>query len=294
MSIKRSVVSSATGGVMITDADNVIVDVNPAFTRVTGYTKEELIGKHHNILVSGRQSPAFYAELWETLKKHDYWHGEIWNRRKNGEAYAAMLSISAVRDDEGWLQHYISVYSDISPLKEHEEELNRIAHYDTLTGVPNRQLLNDRLDRAIVHTRSDGHQLAVCYLDLDGFKPVNDRYGHETGDLLLIEITRRLQAAIRPNDTIARMGGDEFVLLLLELPSLEEGRIVLNRLLETVSEPVVINRERVAVSASIGLTLSPQDGTDAEVLLRHADHAMYCAKRAGKNRFHIYDPKDEQ
>jgi diguanylate cyclase (GGDEF)-like protein/PAS domain S-box-containing protein len=292
--LAATVFANSYGGVMITDAENVIVDVNPAFTRFTGYTKEEVVGKHPNILASGRQSPAFYTELWETLKKHDYWHGETWNRRKNGEAYAAMLSISAVRGDEGQLQHYISVFSDISPLKEHEEELDRIAHYDTLTGVPNRRLLNDRLDRAIAHTRRDGHQLAVCYLDLDGFKPVNDRYGHETGDLLLIEITRRLQAAIRPDDTIARMGGDEFVLLLLELSSLEECRIVLNRMLETVSEPVVIDGKRVAVSASIGLTLYPPDDTDAEVLLRHADHAMYCAKRAGKNRFHIYDLKDEQ
>ncbi|MGD9169450.1 MAG: PAS domain S-box protein [Candidatus Thiodiazotropha sp.] len=292
--LAATVFANSYGGVMITDSEHVIIDVNPAFTRITGYTRDEVVGKRPNILSSGRQSQAFFDELWETLQKQDNWHGEIWNRRKNGEAYAVMLSISAVRDDEGQLQHYISVFSDISPLKEHEKELDRIAHYDALTGVPNRRLLNDRLDRAIARTRRDPFQLAVCYLDLDGFKPINDRYGHETGDRLLIEITHRLQAAIRPDDTIARMGGDEFVLLLLKLSSLEECRLVLDRLLRIVSEPVIIDKVTIAVSVSIGMTLYPPDDSNADVLLRHADHAMYCAKRMGKNRFHIYDPKDDQ
>ncbi len=292
--LAASVFANSYDGVMITDAENLIVDVNPAFTRITGYTREEVVGTRPDSLASGRQSPAFYAKMRATLQKDDYWHGEIWNRRKDGEAYATMLSISAVRDDTGQLQHYISVYSDISPLKEHEKELDRIAHYDPLTGIPNRRLLNDRLAVAIARTHRYELQLAVCYLDLDGFKLINDRYGHEAGDQLLIEITRRMQGVLRPDDTIARMGGDEFVLLLLQLSSEEECRMILDRILATVGEPVLIDKLAVRVSASIGVSMQPPDDPDADVLLRHADQALYRAKRAGKSRFHIYDPKKMQ
>ena len=292
--LSASVFANSYDGVTITDANHVIIDVNPAFTRITGYAREEIIGQTPKILASGRQSPEFYAGMWKSLQEHDFWHGEIWNRRKSGEVYAEMLSISVIRDDADQLQHYIGVFSDISQLKAHEAELHRIAHYDVLTGVPNRRLLADRLGQAIARARRNGKVLAVCYLDLDGFKPINDQYGHATGDQLLIEITERLKGILRAEDTLARLGGDEFVLLFTDLTQFEESLFVLDRVLAAVSTPVVIGDIPISVSASIGVTLFPTDDADADTLLRHADQAMYLAKEAGKNRYHLFDPERDR
>jgi len=288
--LAASVFANSYEGFIIADTNNVIIDVNPAFTRITGYLREEALGQSPALLKSGRHGQEFYADMWQALQARDFWRGEIWNRRKTGEVYAEMLAISVVRDDAGRLQHYIGVFSDISLAKAHEAELDRIAHYDPLTGIPNRRLFADRLGQAINRTRRGGKALAVCYLDLDGFKPVNDRHGHATGDRLLIEITERLKGVLRAEDTVARLGGDEFVLLFTDLAQTGEIRLVLERVLETVSAPVRIGDIVVSVSASIGATLYPADDADADTLLRHADQTMYRAKEAGKNRYHLYDP----
>jgi diguanylate cyclase (GGDEF)-like protein/PAS domain S-box-containing protein len=292
--LAASVFANSYEGIIVTDAANVIADVNPAFTRITGYEKEDVIGKTPKIFASGRQGAAFYAEMWKSLQERDVWRGEIWNRRKNGEIYAEMLSISIVRDAEGRLLHHIGVFSDITLLKKHEAELDRIAHYDTLTGVPNRRLLADRLAQAIARARRSGKPLAVCYLDLDGFKPINDRFGHAAGDRLLIEVTRRLLGVLRAEDTLARLGGDEFALLFTELRCPEESHAVLERILEAIRVPVSIGDFEVGVSASIGITLYPPDKPDADILLRHADQAMYYAKEIGKNRYHLFDPEQDR
>jgi len=292
--LAASVFANSYEGIIITDADNRIADVNPAFTRITGYSKQDVVGKTPSILASGRQGQAFYAEMWNSLRERDVWRGEIWNRRKNGEIYAEMLSISIVRDGGGRLLHHIGVFSDITVLKKHEAELDRIAHYDTLTGVPNRRLLADRLAQAIAHARRAGKPLAVCYLDLDGFKPVNDQYGHAAGDRLLIELTRRMLGVLRAEDTLARLGGDEFALLLTELRCPEESHAVLDRLLEAIRAPMPIGSFEVSVSASIGVTLYPPDKPDADILLRHADQAMYRAKELGKNGYHLFDPEQDR
>jgi diguanylate cyclase (GGDEF)-like protein/PAS domain S-box-containing protein len=287
-----SVFANSYDGVLITDANNIVLDVNPAFTRITGYSRDEIIGQTPKLLSSGRQKSNFYAELWESLKDRDFWQGEIWNRRKSGEVYAEMLSISVVRDDADQLQYYIGLFTDISQIKEHEAELDRIAHYDALTGVPNRRLFADRLNQAISHTKRGEKSLAVCYLDLDGFKPVNDQYGHAVGDELLVEVTSRLSDVLRAEDTLARLGGDEFVLLFTDLAHPEEIHVILDRVLAVVSAPILIkDTPSISVSASIGVTLYPEDNTDADVLLRHADQAMYFAKEAGKNRYHFFDQK---
>ncbi|MDD5177630.1 MAG: diguanylate cyclase [Sterolibacterium sp.] len=289
-----SVFSNSQEGIMITDGQNLIIDVNRAFSHITGYERDEVIGKNPGILGSGRQPPEYYAQMWEALREHDYWRGEIWNRRKNGEVYAEMLAISTVRDTAGELQHYIGIFSDISQLKTHEAELHRIAHYDPLTGVPNRRLLADRLGQAIARARRGGKSLAVCYLDLDGFKPINDKHGHAAGDLLLVEITERLKGVLRAEDTLARLGGDEFVLLFTDLPQHSESYLVFDRVLAAVSTPVLIDHALISVSASIGVTLFPSDDVDADTLLRHADQAMYRAKEAGKNRYHLFDPDHDR
>lgn len=288
------VFTSSQEGIMITDADSRIVDVNPAFCRITGYARDEALGRPASLLASGCQGPGFYSAMWEALRQSDFWRGEIIDRRKSGETYPGMLSISAVRDDEGVLRNYIGVFADISLLKQHQAELDRMAHYDTLTGVPNRRLLADRLSQALARAHRSGRPLAVCYLDLDGFKPVNDRYGHAAGDRLLIEITSRLKGLLRADDTLARLGGDEFVLLITDLQSTEECQAVVGRVLAAVTVPVSIEGNSVSVSASIGVTLSPPDIDDPDILLRHADQAMYQAKESGKNRYSLFNAEQER
>lgn len=292
--LAASVYANSYEGIIIADPDKTIVDVNPAFTRITGYTREQVIGKSPKLLASGRHDAAFFRAMTASLADHDFWQGEICNRRFNGEIYTEILSLSVIRDNAGQLQHYIGVFSDISLLKAHEEELYRIAHFDLLTGVPNRRLLSDRLGQALARSRRTGRSVAVCYLDLDGFKAVNDRFGHAGGDKLLVEITDRLRKVLRSEDTLARLGGDEFVLLFTDIATTQEIPLALNRVLEAINLPVQIDDKTVNVSASVGVTLYPTDDVDADTLLRHADQAMYLAKEAGKNSYHFFDPAHDR
>jgi diguanylate cyclase (GGDEF)-like protein/PAS domain S-box-containing protein len=290
--LAASVFANSYEGIVIADTNDIIVNVNSAFTRITGHTREDAIGKRVRPFAFYPQETELHAKMRESLQECDFWRGEVTNRRKNGEAYTQLLTISSVRDNAGNLQHYIGIFSDISQMKAHEAELDRIAHYDILTGVPNRRLLGDRLGQAIVHARRSGKFLAVCYLDLDGFKPINDRYGHAIGDCLLIEITKRLKVVLRAEDTLARLGGDEFILLFTDLAHLEEIHLVLARVLAAVHAPVLIEELSVNVSASIGVTVYPADDEDADAgtLLHHADQAMYRAKDAGKNCYRFFNP----
>ena len=280
-------------GIMVVGSNGLISRVNPAFTRISGYNEQEVIGQSPKILSSGRQNAAFYRDMYHSLKVHRYWSGEIWNRRKNGEIFAELLSISAVVDASGQLLHYIGIFSDISQLKAHEAELDRIAHYDPLTGAPNRRLLADRMQQSIA--RADRHQqsLAVCYLDLDGFKEINDHFGHAVGDRLLVEVANDLRLVLRTDDTLSRLGGDEFVILLDTVSSPEECSLILERLLNAIGSPRQIDDHKVVVSASIGVSLYPLDHSDADTLLRHADNAMYQAKQRGKNRYILFDPDSD-
>ncbi|WP_445367788.1 EAL domain-containing protein [Methylomonas sp. BW4-1] len=287
--LAASVFAHTHDSVVITDSENRIIDVNAAFSRITGYAREDVLGKNPSILKSGRQSAEFYKAMWQSLNAHDHWSGELWNRNKKGEVFAALTSISVVRDEDGKIHHYIGLSADITPLKNHEYDLERIAHFDPLTGIPNRVLLADRLAQALAHTHRASNHMAVCYLDLDGFKPVNDQFGHEAGDQLLIEISLRIRDCLRAGDTVARIGGDEFVLLLLDFNDPRECEAVLERMLCKVAEPFSIDDNQVCVSASVGLTLYPDDLASADTLLRHADQAMYVAKQRGKNRYHLFD-----
>jgi diguanylate cyclase (GGDEF)-like protein/PAS domain S-box-containing protein len=286
--LAASVFANSQEGIIITDADNHILNVNDAFCRITGYSRDEVLGQNPKMLSSSQHDAAFYESMWASIAAQGSWHGEIWNRRKSGEVYAEMLSIDAVADSNGQVQHYVGAFSDISYIKAHQAELERIAHYDTLTGLPNRRLLADRLTQELARTRRRERMLALCYLDLDGFKPVNDQLGHEAGDLLLIEIGQRLKSALRAGDTVARLGGDEFILLLCDLTEEQEYLPVLDRVLSTITLPLAIHQQQVRVSASIGVTLFPRDDANADLLMRHADQAMYQAKQAGKGRYHLF------
>ena len=280
-----SVFDAMREGVMITDSMGIILDVNPAFTQITGYRREEVLGARPSILSSGQQDKKFYFSLWKELVKKGYWSGEIINRRKDGEIYTEYLNITSVSDNEGGEIRYVGVFTDISLSKQQERLMEFVAHHDALTSLPNRALLSERMQQAISYSSRTGAMFAILYLDLDGFKPVNDRFGHDVGDETLIEIARRLKDALRSSDTVARIGGDEFVLLLLEQENKKECEYTAHRILDSMAQPIEINDYQIALSASIGISIYPSDGADSDMLLRHADQAMYVAKRSGRNQF---------
>lgn len=295
MQLAASVFSHAREGIMITSPQGHLIEVNSAFSRITGYRREEVIGKNSSMLSSGLQGAEFYAGMWAELSDKGRWTGEIWNRRKSGEVYAEMLTISAVCDTNGKVLRYVALFSDISQQKENEKRLEHIAHYDALTGLPNRVLLADRLRQAMVQVVRHTKKLAVVFLDLDGFKVVNDTYGHSMGDKLLVELAARMQHALRDGDTIARIGGDEFVAVLADLSNHEAASQVLDRLLIAMSDPVLTDSAVLQVSASVGVAFFPQpEEVDADQLLRQADQAMYQAKMTGKNRYHIFDAEQDR
>jgi len=276
-------------GITITDSNKLIVDVNPAFCEITGYSREEVIGKNPRILSSGKQGPEFYTAMWQDINEHGHWQGEVWNRKKSGEAYAELLTISVLKNDNNKAVNYVGVFTDITSSKRQQEQLSRIAHYDLLTNLPNRVLLADRLSQAMLQCSRHEQSLAVVFLDLDGFKAVNDAHGHDVGDKLLIALSVRMKKALREGDSLARIGGDEFVAVLADLAKVEDCEPVLERLLLATSDPVTVGDTIFNVSASIGVTLYPQDNVDADLLMRHADQAMYKAKESGKNRYHLFD-----
>lgn len=285
----------AREAILVTDPQGCILDVNPMFETLTGYSKSDVLGLNPRLLSSGKHDDAFYKDMWSTLLSAGHWEGEIWNRRKNGELFAEALNISTVRDASGGIQHFIALFSDITDLKRQHHLLEHMAHFDALTGLPNRVLLGDRLKQAMAQAQRRDQQLAVVYLDLDGFKAVNDDLGHEAGDRLLVQVAERMKAVLREGDTLARLGGDEFVAILLDLPDLEACVPLLMRLLAAVQQEVRVQGVVRNVSASLGVTFYPQhDEVDADELLRQADQAMYQAKLAGKNRFHMFDPAQDR
>jgi diguanylate cyclase (GGDEF)-like protein/PAS domain S-box-containing protein len=294
LQLAASVFSHAREGIMITDAQGSILEVNNTFTLITGYKREEVLGRNPRLLQSGRHEPGFFAAMWQSLINEDFWAGEIWNRRKNGEIYAEMLTISTVRDADGQILNHVSLFTDITELKLYQKQLEYIAHSDMLTGLPNRVLLADRLHQAMSQCLRRDNSLAVIYLDLDGFKAINDGYGHDVGDQLLINISQRMKDVLRECDTLARIGGDEFVAVLADLDKPHDCEPVLARLLQAAADPVKLGDAVLQVSASIGVSFYPKDNVDADQLMRQADHAMYQAKQAGKNRYQLFDTSRER
>lgn len=288
LQLAASVFTFAREGIIITDAQGIIIEANQAFCQTTGYEKEEVIGKNPRVLKSGKQEPLFYQTMWTALHHEGYWQGEIWNRRKNGEIYAEILTISAIKNTSNTIQHFVALFTDITTIKEYEKHLEYLAQHDPLTNLPNRMLLADRLTQAIAYAQRYQSMFAVLYIDIDGFKIINDTYGHTIGDALLIEISKRIFSLMRKNETIARLGGDEFVALLSDIKELNECKPFLERLLAILAEPICIEDKTLHVSASIGVSCYPLDGNDADILIENADKAMYHAKQSGKNRFYCF------
>lgn len=288
LSLAAKVFENMSEAVIITDAENNFVSVNPAFTKMTGYTQDEILGKNPSIMSSGQHDAEFYQQMWDEIIKNGYWQGEIWNRRKNNEIYPKWLSIVAVQGSNNKIQNYIAVSSDISERKAADERIHFMAHYDALTGLPNRVLLHDRLLQAILHAKRKNTKVAILFLDLDRFKIINDTLGHSVGDLLLQAVAKRLQKCVRATDTVARIGGDEFIIVLNDLVDSDLVGKVAQKIMTTIAESFLIREQELHTTTSIGISLFPADGVANEELISNADVAMYRAKENGKNTYQFF------
>jgi diguanylate cyclase (GGDEF)-like protein/PAS domain S-box-containing protein len=274
--------------IIVTDTLGAMISVNQAFTDLTGYSREEALGNNPRMLRSERQDPAFYKQMWDTLLSTGHWHGDIWDRRKDGSIYPKYLSISAIKNSAGETTNFVGIFYDNSERKTVEERLEHLAHYDSLTGLPNRSLLLDRLEQAIERAKRLHTKVALLFIDLDHFKLINDVHGHSAGDELLKAAAHRMKTCVRGVDTIARLGGDEFVVLVPDANGTEDIRTIASKLLEVLSPPYEIEGHTLTSTPSIGISIYPDDGETAQSLLKHADEAMYQAKQGGRANFKFF------
>ena len=282
------VLENSSEAMMVTDPDNAIVEINPAFTRLTGYSRDEVLGKNPAMLHSGRQTAAFYRDMWHQIDATGHWQGELWNRRKDGSCYAQWQTISTIRHGDGSVQCRVGLFSDITDKKLAQEVIWSQANFDPLTKLPNRSMFQDRLSQELKKTQRTGHKLALLFIDLDNFKEVNDTLGHDAGDLLLVEAAQRIANCVRDSDTVARLGGDEFTVILSSIDDPGRVELIAQNILQSLLRPCALGDEVVNISASIGIAMYPDDATSLEELLKDADRAMYAAKNAGRNRFSYY------
>ncbi|MGV6858683.1 MAG: EAL domain-containing protein [bacterium] len=289
MRLSATVVESTTEGVMITDAESRIISVNKAFSGITGYELADLKGRTPSVLKSGRQSPEFYSEMWRRLKVTGVWSGEIWNTRRDGVDFPAWESINEVRDSDGKVSHYVAVMSDITKLKQKQKEVDHLAYHDALTDLPNRLLFNEQLKHALSLAKREKSKLAVMFMDLDRFKNINDSLGHPIGDEVLRDTAKRLRAVLRDQDVIARVGGDEFMLLLEGVNSSSDAALIAQKLLDSLTAPFQVDGQFLYLSSSIGISIFPRDGDDAAELVKNADSAMYEAKREGRDGYRFFN-----
>lgn len=288
--LAAQVLEQTAEGVLIADADIRIISVNGAFSRTTGYSAEEVLGRNPSLLASGRHDQPYYQAMWRSLNDAGQWQGEIWNRRKNGDIYPEWLTISAIHDAQGQVTHYAAIFSDIGSQEHVRKRLHNMAYYDALTALPNRELFHDRLANALVRARRDHHHAALLFFDLDRFKNINDSLGHTVGDELLQRVAARLRTIVRESDTIARLGGDEFAVILGNIHDPAEAGAIAGKLVEAFGAPYYIDHHELFVTTSIGIATFPEDGQTVETLLRNADTAMYRTKEMGRNDYQFYNP----
>jgi diguanylate cyclase (GGDEF)-like protein/PAS domain S-box-containing protein len=286
--LSAKVIATTAEAIMITDAAGFIVSVNQAFSRMTGYAESDVLGRSPSLLASGRHDEVYFRTMFESLKRDGHWQGEVWNRRKSGEVFPQWTGISVLRDEAGNISHYVSISSDITERKASEERIHYLAHYDTLTGLPNRLLLRDRTQLAMSAAERNRNKLAVLSLDLDRFKVVNDSFGHQVGDELLRQVVGRLKSAVRGSDTISRQGGDEFIVVLPDHSGAPAATKIANKVQEQLAIPFTCAGQEIRITSSIGIALFPDDGVDFETLLKKADIAMYHAKESGRATYRFY------
>lgn len=286
----EAIFESSAEGILICDRENRIISVNPAFTAITGYSPQEVEARHPGFLHAERDEGAFFDEIWSVLEARGRWEGEVWQRRKNGEVFPEWLSISPIRGADEAIDHYIAMFSDMSKRKQDEERINYQANYDALTSLPNRRLLHDRITRAVALAAHSQSRMAVLYMDLDNFKFVNDSLGHGAGDILLVDMARRMKACLREQDTIGRLGGDEFLVLLPQIGMVAEATMIAQRIIEAVARPIALKEREheIVVTISAGISVFPDDGKTADDLIRNADTAANYAKEAGRNTFQFF------
>jgi diguanylate cyclase (GGDEF)-like protein/PAS domain S-box-containing protein len=282
------VFETTSEAVMVCDSSMNVVAVNCAFTKITGYTKEDAVGQKSTFVSFDAQTNPEFLHVINYIQKHGYWSGEVRYRRKNGDIYPALMSADAVLDEEGNHINYVSIFYDITSLKESERKLEFMAHHDTLTNLPNRILLNDRISHALENAKRENSMVAVCFIDLDNFKKINDSFGHAYGDDVLKQTTKRIKSLLRATDTLSRIGGDEFVLLFEHLKDISEIEKIITKVQQSFVEPFISKNQKFFITGSIGISLYPQHGNDAEELIKNADIAMYKAKDAGKNTYRFY------
>jgi len=288
--LSSKVFESSRDAIIISDANNKIISVNQAFTHITGYEKQEMIGQNPSLLQSGRHDEIFYQQLWSDLKATGYWQGEIWNRRKNGEIFPEWISISLVYDICHEISHFIAIFSDITHLKDTEADIEFLANYDPLTKLPNRRLFIDRLDQSIKTAAREKTRLAVLFFDLDHFKDINDSLGHSTGDLMLIEVGNRINACMREVDSVSRLSGDEFAAVINDIHDIGSVITVVQKIIDAIRQGFKIHEYELHVTISIGISVYPNDGEHYELLLKNADTAMYCSKHNGRDNFEFFSP----
>jgi len=284
----RGIFESSGEGIMVTDAQEVIVAVNRAFTAITQFSPNDVLGQTPRVLKSGRHDKIFFQELWAKLKQGGYWQGEIWNRRKDGSLMPTWSNISAVRNQKGQITHYFSTFSDISDHMAAEERIRQLAFYDSLTGLPNRATFYSLIKQTLILARRDDISGGVMFIDLDRFKHINDTLGHAAGDELVRRVSARLKTCLRSSDVVARLGGDEFVVGLFDVKQQEDAAIVAQKMLATFATPFLIEGHEISISASIGISVYPNDGTEVDDLIKFADIAMYRAKERGRNTYLFY------
>jgi diguanylate cyclase (GGDEF)-like protein/PAS domain S-box-containing protein len=283
--LAAQVFDSASDGILVTDVEGVIQFANPAFLSNTGYSLEELMGMTPRILKSGRQEDAFYQDMWGCLHDIGQWKGEIWNKRKNGEIYSEWLVIDAIKNDLGQVTMYSGIFRDLTERKRYEEQIKYQAYHDGLTGLANRGLFYEQVKQSIILAKRYHHMIAIMYVDLDGFKHVNDNFGHNIGDLLLKEVAKCLKECVRENDFVARMGGDEFTVILPQMVCYQEAELVAQKIQKTLNIPFDLEGSVVTISSSIGVSIFPNHGEEVDALIKKADNAMYQAKASGKNTY---------
>lgn len=288
LQLAATIFQASSEAMIVTDTDNRIITVNPAFTTLTGYSRDEVVGKTPSLLKSDKQSPEFYQEMWRSLDAKGHWDGEVWNLRKNGELYAEWLSINVIYNDDGSTRLHVAIFSDITEKKQADELILSYANYDQLTHLPNRRLFRDRLAQSIKLAHRSKNAFALMFIDLDRFKEINDTLGHDTGDKLLKEAAARISQCVREMDTVARMGGDEFTVILSQITDPVYAGKVAKAIIAELTGPFVIEGTEINISASIGIAIYPTDGIDFEQLIKYADTAMYAAKNGGGAQFSYF------
>ncbi|HBN90101.1 EAL domain-containing protein [Rheinheimera aquimaris] len=286
--LAHKVIDASLDGIMITDHDGIIQSVNPSFCNITGYSLQEVVGQSPRLLSSGLHQTEFYRNMWQVLLQHGHWQGEIWNKRKNGELYPQWLTITAIRNEQQQISQFAAIFSDITERKQQEQKIHQLAYIDELTGLANRRMFFDRLQLSLANAHRHNHQLAVLFLDLDLFKRINDTLGHQAGDQALKEVARRISETVREGESVARLGGDEFTILLPEISQTDPLECLARRLIKQIEKPVRLLDQEFFLTTSIGIAVYPQDGVNAEQLVKHADVAMYQAKNSGRNQYCFY------